>query len=136
MKTLFVVMAVALLLLVVSCSSGPVLDGTSWTLEAMGSGENPPTVSMEPPITLEFQDAGRMEGLTGCNSYTGTYELDGSDFRVGFSITEAGCPTDELGERERAYKRTLADAQRIALDGSALIIETEDGKTLKFGLSP
>lgn len=125
---------IALLLLCLACSGGDELPlaGTSWTLEAMGPSGDPGTISTATPITLEFSGDREMGGYTGCNSYSGTYDTDRSAFRADFMITEAGCPTRELYDREYAYKYTLWDARSIALVDSSLTIRAEDGRMLVF----
>lgn len=104
----------------------PVLANSSWTLTAMGNAESLRMVSDTPPVTLEFLEAGAgLKGDTGCNTYSGlhlaTYEngYGGISLQmVDFEITERGCPTQDLFDREVEYRDTLVNAQ------SATVIAT------------
>ena len=85
-----------------------------------------------PAATLESLDDGAtLQGNTGCNGYSGTYEADHEGGptllmflgMVSFGITEGGCPTRELLQREVAYQDTHAQtrtpvAQRWLAHGS------------------
>ena len=124
----------ALLCLGLACAGcdGMPLAGTSWALDEMGSGSNLQEVSSSNPVVLEFLDDNKMKGSTGCNSYAGTYRVAGSSFQVDFMITEAGCSSRELYDREYEYKHALWDAQSVALGDSVLTIESRDGRTLIF----
>lgn len=113
------------------------LAGSSWTLTAIGDGVSVREVATAPPVELEFLSNGvEMAGATGCNAYSGVYEREGDSFpTVELGMQEAGCPTQELFERERQYKYTLpyAESATLAPDGSQLIIKTGDGRMLIFG---
>lgn len=140
--------------------------GTSWTLAAMGDGDSLRMVAAGPPVTLEFPDAQPSEwtyrtqtwteltGDTGCNAYSGAFEIayesvdvsmppgradvsladyDGGGMAVrmvDFEITERGCPTRVLSEREAMYRGTLATARSAMLVGPRLIIEGATGGVL------
>lgn len=123
----------------------PTLAGSSWILLAMGDGGNLRTVDHDPPIILDFLDDARLAGSTGCNGYSGDYNA--AVYRSGFSdpnlrmlniaISESGCPTPELFERESEYMDYLADARYVTLtrDVPQLIIETLSRQVLVFGPS-
>ncbi len=118
--------------------------GTSWTLYAIGDGDEVREVSTDPPVTLEFEaDTAELGGGTGCNGYFGRYEVkpfsayldDGDTFRtVDVSMTERGCPTMALFERENEYQTALANAERAVLthDRARLVILAQGGRVLIF----
>ena len=122
----------------------PPFAGTSWTLYAIGDGDEVREVSTDPPVTLEFQpDTAELGGGTGCNGYFGRYEVkpssaylgDGDTFRtVDVSMTERGCPTMALFEREQEYSTALAYAERAVLthDRARLVILAQGGRVLIF----
>ena len=133
--------------------------GSSRVLTAMGEGESLRMVADTPPITLEFLDVDAAErvkltGDTGCNSYTGAFEVtyesvemsmplgradvsllgyDGGGMAVrmvDFEITQLSCFTRDLVEREVEYRDTLATARSAMLAGPRLIIEGATGGVL------
>ena len=140
MKILCLV-ALILSLAALSCESAEPapLAGTSWTLLAMGDGDTLRTVDLDLPVVLEFLDGGaELTGSTGCNGYGGEYEIAGASFRtVDVLITERGCPTRALFDREHEYKNSLADATHATVThgGSLLVVEAEGGRVLVFGSS-
>ena len=88
-------------------------------------------VSDSPPVTLEFRDDGAtLQGHTGCNGYSGTYEADHKGGptllmflgMVSFGITEGDCPTREPFQREVAYQDTHTHAWSATLAGPRLTI--------------
>lgn len=92
----------------------PTLDGTSWILEA-----SPP----EANITLAFQE-GELSGFAGCNTYTGTYTVNGSDLSIGsLQATQQAC-SPELMAQEQLYLAGLANAFRFTLADRQLTIYT------------
>lgn len=127
--------AFALLCLGLACGEHGALPlaGTSWTLGEMGYPSNLQEISSSDPVVLEFLSDNKIKGYTGCNSYAGTYQVSGSSFKVDFMITEAGCLSRELYDREYEFKHILWDAQSVVLGDSMLTIESRDGRTLIFG---
>lgn len=123
--------------------------GTSWTLLMMGESDDLLPVDLDPPVTLEFLgdaetstrtidgEGVKMGGQTGCNAYYGAYEVKGDSFRtVDVLITERGCPSMALFEREREYIDSLAHARTamiVSHDPPVLVILTEDKWFLIFG---
>ena len=131
--------ALVALFAALSCAQGepaPSLAGTSWTLLAMGEGDNLRTVGLDPPVVLEFLgDGAELAGSTGCNGYGGEYEGTGATFRtVGVQITARGCPTRVLFDRESEYTTALANAHSATLTPTLplLIIEAEGKRALIF----
>lgn len=128
--------ALVALFAVLSCAQGepaPSLAGTSWTLVAMGDGDNLRTVGLDPPVVLEFLGAGAE--LAGSTGYGGEYEGTGATFRtVGVQITARGCPTRVLVDRESEYTTALANAHSATLTPTLplLIIEAEGKRVLIF----
>lgn len=111
--------------------------GTSWTLTGMGNGESLRMLATDPPVTLVFLGNGwGLKGDTGCNVYYGIQQWtnrrpDGAELRiVNFKITERGCPTAALFDRESEYRDTLIAARYATFDESRLIIATATGRVL------
>ncbi len=119
-----------LALLALACASEePPLVGTSWTLISVGGS---PAIGN---VEVEFSEDSGISGWTGCNSYNGRYSASGSSFTIEeLGWTEAGCPSRELSMQESLYIELLAEAERFAIIGSQLTINSSDGQTITFAL--
>lgn len=97
------------------------LLNTPWDLVTI-NGEAPldgtvPTISFE-------EDA--VNGTTGCNSYFGSYTLDGTNLSVSqLGQTEMFC--DGRMEQEQAYLQMLMSAVSLTLENETLTIHTDQG---------
>jgi putative lipoprotein len=88
-----------------------VLEGHPWHLGGISTGNGIVNTWVDEQITAEFID-GTVNGNSGCNSYSGSYELDGSDITLGETLgTLMACAEDEINEREAEF---LAALQNIA----------------------
>jgi heat shock protein HslJ len=71
-------------------------------------------------LTAEF-DAGTISGNTGCNSFTGSYRVDGDSIEIGpLASTLAACPDEELQQQEQAYLAALQLAATFEVTGNRL----------------
>lgn len=102
------------------------LEGTSWRLQYYN--KNQPLAGHEPTISFEDGQAG---GTTGCNSYGGGYELDGSQLSFsGMFMTEMWC--EGLMEQESAYLALLGQAEGYQILDGVLTIFAGHQQTLTF----
>ena len=127
--------ALILCLFTLSCAAEPEppLAGTSWSLTTLGLSDDLRDISHAAPVTIEFASDGKLNGITGCNGYSGKYDLNGSAFRIEqFRITEASCLVPELNEREAKYTRILIDATSASVVNDNLLIADRNGQTLTF----
>lgn len=116
-----------LVLLMTACTptaapDSPDLDGTNWELTGYGDPDNltPPVDGSQ--ITLEFTD-GQVSGNASCNSYSGSYTLDGSRLTIGeLATTLMACLDDDIMAQEAAYTNLLTTAGAFQVD-----LETVDG---------
>ena len=129
-------------LILVSCSSGDDLDGTSWQAVELGPRPTVPDVVS----TIAFED-GEVSGSGGCNTYSGTYEARAAGGAYGpeestISIgdvggTEMACE-DLVMAQEAAFYDALANATGYSLvvdrlellDGDEILVafvRTSDG---------
>jgi len=96
------------------------LPGTSWVLTEMGGTAD--FANIVP--TLEFGGDGTVSGFAGCNTFTGTYTVDGASVTFGpLASTKIGCEppastveTGYLGAFSGVTGWTLVDG-RLVLDG-------------------
>lgn len=129
------------------------LNGTRWVVteldgHRLADGNRPPsdtdrttdqpgqqagTRDMAP--TLDINDSGKVSGSDGCNRYVGGLEF-GRDGRVkaapqGGMSTLMACPgrTDTLARQFSALSRATIQWR---MDGTALVLETADKKTVRL----
>ena len=104
------------------------LPGTSWTVTTIGGV---PTVAATPP-KMTFGNDGVVSGTTGCNSYNGSYKLDGGSITIGqLAMTLVLCQ-GPVGVQETAFTAALQKASAwsigsngdLTLSGSADIVAT------------
>jgi len=77
--------------------------------------------------TLTVAD-GELGGTSFCNSYTGTYRLDGSEVSVsGLGGTEMGC-APELMDAEAAYLAALAAVEQAGTADGYLVLSGGDAE--------
>ncbi len=119
----------ALLMGTALAQNNPLLD-TRWTLAAYAQGGRMVPVSPEVGATLEFAQ-NRVGGQSGCNSFGGSYTLEGNTLRFGpLMQTMMACPDEAINRLERAYLQALGQVQGFSLEGSALRLRNQDGQTL------
>jgi heat shock protein HslJ len=109
----------------------------SWQL-ASGSG---PEGTIEPldthPVTLSFEEEGRIGGTAACNSYGGEVSIDGDRLEVAeLSQTEMACEPPSVMEVEAAYLGALARVDRFREEGDRLVLEGPDVELVFEPLSP
>ena len=106
---------------------GPPLEGTNWIL----SDSTDLGVSLDGvTVSARFQD-GTVAGTSGCNSYTGPYEVDGEDLTVGPDIasTQIACE-DPQASVEQAYLAALPEVSSFAIAAEQLTLNNGDGDAL------
>jgi heat shock protein HslJ len=103
---------------------------TNWQLVSFGD-ENP--IILNTVITLVFDDGNSFGGSAGCNSYGGTYEVNGNEITFGETVsTMMACLDEGIMEQEQAYLNALNSATRYEIADNRLVIEYGDGQTLTF----
>ncbi len=106
---------------------GPALEGTNWVLsESTDLGVSLDGVT----VSARFQD-GTVAGTSGCNSYTGPYEVDGEDLTIGPEIasTQMACE-DPQAAVEQAYLAALPEVASFAIADETLTLSNGDGDAL------
>jgi heat shock protein HslJ len=75
------------------------------------------------PITLTFEDDGRVGGTAACNSYGAQARIEGDRFEVdALAQTEMACEPPAVMEAEAAYLSALQRADTIGHDGARLVL--------------
>jgi putative lipoprotein len=103
------------------------LENTQWNLISFGApGAEQPLIEGS-TITLMLA-GGQAGGSGGCNSYSGTYQVDGSSIAFGeITRTEKACLEEGVTEQEQRYFEALATASAFQVDGDQLLITYDDG---------
>lgn len=111
---------------VVSKTRSPV--GTTWVLDSYLDSQGT-LVAVLPgsEATAKFQE-GQVGGNASCNSYFGTYTVDGDQVSVEVgAMTEMYCAPEELMAQEQDYLAALASAASYQMAGDRLQITNEEG---------
>lgn len=128
------VLSTALPLAVGAAQPAPTLAGTAWVLQeyAVQRAGLVPAVGDQRP-TLVFGTDGRVNGTTGCNTYSGPYSEAGDQLTIGPLVTTlAACVDDDLARQEQVLTQVL-NGPTVALtrQGSQLTLSAPAG-TLVF----
>ncbi|HPU38457.1 MAG TPA: META domain-containing protein [Microthrixaceae bacterium] len=103
------------------------LAGTSWKGTGVNTGSALVTSALVEKVTLDFGADGTVSGSDGCNTFTGTYTLDGAN--VSFSelaSTKKACAAD-VQEVADQYVAGLAAATKVERSGNSLTLRDDAG---------
>ena len=103
------------------------IDGTQWSIESVGGiaivGDTPPLVTFS---------GGRVAGSSGCNRFSGNYDLNASAITFGpIAATKMACPGAVMAQEARLFSLltgTLGMAFRD--EGMILILTAANGQTV------
>lgn len=117
-----------LALFLAACATAPARgvvspEDATWTLARL-AGEPARAAGAEAP-TLRLDSAtGRASGNTGCNGFSGPYELRGDSILFGTLVsTRRACVDEGMNRQEAAYLGMLSEARTWRLAGDTLLIE-------------
>lgn len=92
------------------------LAGTTWLVEDIGGR----SVIDFAQTTIEFPEAGRISGNTGCNQYSAQIWFNGERYGIkGIAVTERAC-TAAVMDQEKRFLGALEHGQRMVVAGSFL----------------
>lgn len=108
-----------------------VLTGTEWTLVSLGPAGAETSVIAGTTVTLKFGEDGRASGSTGCNSYSGTYQVQGDSVTFGRLIsTRRACLDQNANQQEQRFLSALEAANRFRLSSNRLTILSDRGRSV------
>lgn len=85
------------------------------------------------PLTVRFSKEGRISGFSGCNTYTGQYNVMDDALSVGpLASTRRACLSPALQTQEQTYLQDLQAVRSFSVAGTQLILITQSGKRLVF----
>jgi len=108
-----------------------VLTGSDWRLVSLGPSGAEVDVVAGTTVTVRFGEDGRASGSTGCNSYSGTYQVRGDN--VSFSrlvSTRRACLDQNANQQEQRFLSTLEAANRFRLSSNRLTILSDRSRSV------
>jgi heat shock protein HslJ len=112
---------------------GSDLIGPIWILDGYRNEVGEFTTPLESTqITLIFEENGTLIGESGCNTYSGSYETDGTNIIItGIMATGATCSEPEgIMEQEAAYVLLLQEVDTYRVEGAYLELFNTDEVTV------
>lgn len=108
-----------------------VLTGTEWRLVSLGPSGAESEVITGTTVTLKFGEDGRASGSTGCNSYSGTYQVRGDNLTFGRLIsTRRACLDQNANQQEQRFLSALESANRFRISDNRLTILSDRGRNV------
>ncbi|MGF1503895.1 MAG: META domain-containing protein [Anaerolineae bacterium] len=108
------------------------LQGTEWTLESFIEGDAVSSALAGTTLTLLLDDDGTYSGSAGCNTYGGTYTLQGEALTFGPPRMSRMMCAEDIMRQERSYLQLLESVAMFSLEGDQLILSTPSGEGLDF----
>jgi heat shock protein HslJ len=106
------------------------LGGTSWTTTGITNGKGGVTALIAgSKATLKFGADGTLSGSSGCNSYTGRYQITGNQvkFPGAFASTRMMCANPGVMEQEQAFLKALSASTTGHIEGKKLELRDAGG---------
>ena len=107
------------------------LAGTRWEVVNYNNGRGALVTALpDTRLTMEFGANGSLTGNSGCNSYTTSYQVNGSNITIGLpSGTQMLCESPEgIMAQEAEFLAALQSASAFTLNGSRLEMRTAGGQ--------
>lgn len=99
------------------------LENSQWHLTLFGAPDAETPVLPGNTITLAFGADGQAGGSSGCNTYGGSYEVQGDQVRFGEMVsTLMACADQGVMDQEMAYLAALQSAGRFEVNDDMLRI--------------
>jgi heat shock protein HslJ len=135
---LFLVGLAAVLVLAAACGgdgSGDPLAGSTWKMNQLGPAGAPVPAMSLVDVNIEFSaDGTTIKGSGGCNSYSGSYTLDGDAFATSnVSWTEIGCTEPQgIFKQEALYFDLMTSAQSFVIRSDELTLKAPGDRLIVF----
>jgi len=107
------------------------LEGTTWQLSGVRSGQSTSSVVAGSSVTLQIT-GGKLSGKA-CNTFRADVTTSGTTITVGpVASTKMACPSEELNTQEQKVLTLLGAATSYQITGSQLQLSSADGSGLDF----
>jgi hypothetical protein len=104
--------------------------GVEWRLVSLGPTGAEASLVAGTTVTLRFGEDGRASGSTGCNSYSGTYQVRGDNISFSRLIsTRRACLDQNANQQEQRFLSTLEAANRFRFASNRLTILSDRGRS-------
>jgi len=105
------------------------LAGSTWLATGINNGRGGvQSLVIDSTVTATFADDGTLSGDAGCNTYSGTYEVDGDSMTIGpLASTMMACADEEVTQQEAAYLAALSNVSTFSITGNSLELRDEAG---------
>lgn len=114
-----------------STGAASALADTSWQLMTFRNHGTMTPASPETSATLEFGTQTTISGLTGCNSFSGTYTTNGSKLTIHLGAkTRKACLNATLMDQEEAIIEQLPTVSTYTVTGNVLTLSEASGGAL------
>lgn len=109
------------------------IEGPLWLLTDAGEGADAGAADS----TLKLE-GGNTSGNSGCNSFSGSYTIDGDSLTFGaLASTAMACAEPAVGELETVVLAGLEATEKYAIVGETLVLEDADGNALlSYSVAP
>jgi len=106
------------------------LNGTNWQVTGYNNGQGAVVSPLSGTTLTTRFDASQVSGNSGCNEYSGSYWVSGSNITIG---TLAGgmmfCGEPGVMDQEAQFQAALQSAVTFQFDGNRLTLRRGDGST-------
>lgn len=106
------------------------LEGVLWKLESIAATNGLAPVLPDSQATAQFI-AGQVGGNASCNTYFGTYQLDGSSLTIEMGgSTMMACQPPEMMQQEIAHLTALGQTASYEITGDRLVLKDAGGNAI------
>ena len=103
------------------------LAGSQWQLSTYGQETALTAALPDAPVTIQFE-GDQVSGSASCNSYGGSYQVDGDTLILGeIPSTLMACLDAGVMEQEQAFLNALRSVSTYKIDGNTLTIHYAEG---------
>jgi copper homeostasis protein (lipoprotein) len=109
------------------------LENTYWKVMAIGAQPARVADNIPEPHLLLHPAQNRASGSTGCNRFTGNYQLNGDSLRFGrLAATLRACLDPDQSRQESALVQALEETRAWRVTGDTLVLSGEIGPLARF----
>ncbi len=118
----------------------PGLTDVSWQLASIALAEDANGVTFNADamsrVKVEFSEDGRVSGNAGCNTFRGSYQVEGDGIEIGQLATTRKMCKPEIMSVENAVLKAMAQVTHFAIEEGRLTLKGEKGDLLEFIPAP
>lgn len=108
-------------------TEAPALEGTTWAATGINTGTGVASLLADTKVTATFGEDGTVSGSSGCNTYSGSFSLDGDVIEVGELASTMMACADDVMQQETAYLAALRSAAVYVIANNVLELRDAEG---------